>query len=125
MILPILVIWDVSAKAPSHIWEVTKKRSLFENKSMDLFKGYAELELGKFTSIGTPILSSLFFMNNILGVNTLDGNSLYSVMLKNIPVIIASGILLLLSLVSSDILMFISININKNNIETAPTYTSK
>ena len=92
---------------------------------MDLFKGYAELELGKFPSIGTPILSSLFCMKNMLGVNTLDGNSLYSVMLKNIPIIIASGILLLLSLVSSDILMFISININKNNIDTAPTYTSK
>ena len=86
IILPILVICDVSAKAPSHIWEVTKKRSL---------------------------------------VNTLDGNSFYSVMLKNIPIKIASGILLLLSLVSSDILMFICININKNSIETAPTYTSK
>ena len=33
--------------------------------------------------------------------------------------------LLLLSTCNSEILMFISININKNNIDTAPTYTSK
>lgn len=46
-------------------------------------------------------------------------------MLKNIPMIIANGMLLLLSLVSSEILTFINININKNSIETAPTYTSK
>ena len=79
MILPILVICDVSAKAPSHIWEVTKKRSLFENKSINLLTGYSTLEWFIFTCIGTPVLSSLFCTKNILEVNTLDGNSLYSV----------------------------------------------
>ena len=38
---------------------------------------------------------------------------------------IAKGILFLVSAISSDTLIFISININKNNIDTAPTYTSK
>jgi len=51
----------------------------------------------------------------------LEGKSLYNVTLKNIPIIIANGILLLLSVVSSDILTLINININKNKIDTAPT----
>ena len=49
----------------------------------------------------------------------------FNVTLKNIPIIIANGILLLLSVVSSDILTLINININKNKIVTAPTYTNK
>ena len=34
IILPILVIWDVSAKAPSQIWELTNDMSLFEPKTL-------------------------------------------------------------------------------------------
>ena len=33
--------------------------------------------------------------------------------------------LLLVSAISSDTLIFINIKINKNNIDTAPTYTNK
>ena len=38
---------------------------------------------------------------------------------------IAKGILLFVSSLSSDTLIFISIRINKNKIDTAPTYTNK
>ena len=55
----------------------------------------------------------------------LYGNNLYRVGKKYIPIAMAKGILLLLSVLSSDILMLINININKNKIDTAPTYTNK
>jgi hypothetical protein len=40
-------------------------------------------------------------------------------------IIIPKGILLPVALNNSEILIFISISINKNNIDTAPTYTNK
>ena len=55
----------------------------------------------------------------------LEGSNLYNVKLKIIPIMIARGILLLLSVTSSEILTLINIKMNKNKIETAPTYTSK
>ena len=55
----------------------------------------------------------------------LYGKILLKLILKNIPINIASGILLLLLTTSSDILTLINISMNKNSIETAPTYTSK
>jgi hypothetical protein len=45
--------------------------------------------------------------------------------IKDITIIIAKGILLLVSLNNSDILTFININIKRNKIDTAPTYTNK
>lgn len=66
--------------------------------------------------------------NNLLKPSSklnLKGNNLLRLMLKNIPIIIAKGILLLLLTTSSEILTLINININKKSIETAPTYTSK
>jgi hypothetical protein len=38
---------------------------------------------------------------------------------------IAKGILLLVSLISSETLILINISMNRNSIETAPTYTNK
>ena len=54
-----------------------------------------------------------------------EGNSLYNVVVKKIPTIMARGMLLLLFVTSSDILTLININMNKKSIDTAPTYTNK
>ena len=127
MILPMLVIWDVSARAPSHVWELANDRSLLKNDLIELFRGYAALlrEKNIDSPSAIPIPSNFFSRKNMLGDNIFDGNNLYNVILKKRPIIIANGMLLLLSLASSDILILINININKNNIETAPTYTNK
>jgi hypothetical protein len=62
------------------------------------------------------ISPSLILFNPLLsGSNKLKGTK------KIIVVIIAKGVLLLVSFISSDILILISISMNKNNIETAPT----
>ena len=54
-----------------------------------------------------------------------QGNKAYKAMLKITDIIITKGILLLLSVTSSDILTFINIKINKKRIDTAPTYTKR
>jgi hypothetical protein len=46
----------------------------------------------------------------------LVGNNLYNFTLKKIPIMIANGILLLLSVVSSDILTLINIRIKKKEL---------
>ena len=40
---------------------------------------------------------------------------------KNIPIMVERGILFMLLAVTSDILTFININMNKKSIDTAPT----
>lgn len=104
-----LVIWEVSANIPSQTLDVTYIISL----SLDKFKNLLiestmlfPLKTSKRTAFGEVIL---------------EGNKLYNVVLKNTVINMAKGILLLLLLVSSDILTLISISINRNNIETAPT----
>lgn len=60
-------------------------------------------------------LYALFVSGNIL---------LYGI--KNPKIVnIAKGILLFVSLISSDTLILINIKINRNKIDTAPTYTKR
>ena len=54
-----------------------------------------------------------------------SGNKLLNGIKKAAKVNIAKGILLFVSLISSDTLILININIKRNNIDTAPTYTNK
>jgi hypothetical protein len=65
--------------------------------------------------------SKMFLSDDIF----LSGNKLLSginsINIANIP----KGILLFVSFISSDTLILINIKINKNNIDTAPTYTNK
>lgn len=97
IILPIAVMSDMFTNLLSQLFEDTYKRCVF----------------------CALISSEVFCLFSWLGKILLIG-------MKNANiVIIAKGILLLVSPISSDTLMFISININKNKIDTAPTYTNK
>ena len=72
------------------------------------------------------MLSILVYKSKKLDVSlSLFGSILLIGMKKAKMVSMAKGILLLVSLSSSDTLIFISIKMNKNKIETAPTYTNK
>ena len=121
--LPILVIWDVSDNPPSHIWELTNETSLLVELKGLILPIFKEEKYEGYDALS--ILAVLEYAYMLKAELRLEGKSLYNVILKNIPIITANGILLLLSVVSSDILTFISININKNRIDTAPTYTNK
>jgi SepF-like predicted cell division protein (DUF552 family) len=61
----------------------------------------------------------------ILKVDKLDGNISYKGYVNDRLIITANGILLLVLLDNSLILTFINIKINRNKIDTAPTYTSR
>ncbi len=97
IILPILIMSETSTIFPSQLLDETKK---------------TESENG---FISLSLLTSMLVLGKIL----LNG------MKKAKIVNIAKGMLLLVSLMSSDTLMLININMNKNKIDTAPTYTSK
>lgn len=85
------------------------------------------------SEISTKLLSQLFeetyeiCVSCLLTISKLSallselGNILLIGIKKERMAIIAKGILLLVSLISSDTLILISININKNKIDTAPT----
>lgn len=65
--------------------------------------------------------SILFIISKLSALFSELGNILLIGIKKDRIAIIAKGILLLVSVISSDTLIFISININKNKIDTAPT----
>jgi hypothetical protein len=94
--LPILIMSDTSTMLPSQLLDETKKTES-EN----------EFKLNSFT------------LGLALGIMSLKG-----IKKANIANI-AKGILLLVSLISSETLILINISINRNSIETAPTYTNK
>jgi hypothetical protein len=94
--LPILIISDTSTILPSQLLDETKK-----TESVNEFK-----------------LNSLI-LGPALGIISLKG-----IKKANIANI-AKGILLLVSLISSETLILINISMNKNSMETAPTYTNK
>lgn len=66
-------------------------------------------------------VSILFIISKLSALFSALGNILLIGIKKDRIAIIAKGILLFVSPISSDTLMFISININKNKIDTAPT----
>ena len=66
-------------------------------------------------------ISCLFIISKLSALFSELGNILLIGIKKDRIAIIAKGILLLVSPISSDTLIFISININKNKIDTAPT----
>ena len=96
IILPILIMSETSTMLPSQLLDETKK-----TESENVFK-----------------LNSLTF-GPALGKMSLKG-----IKKANIANI-AKGILLLVSLISSETLILINISMNRNSIETAPTYTNK
>lgn len=102
--LPILIISDISIIVPSQLLEDT-----YNNCSGAVIFVTALSNPNLFSSDDNAFTGSkpLSGINNIIIAN------------------IANGILLFVSLISSDTLILISIKINKNNIDTAPTYTSK
>lgn len=114
IIFPILVIWNVSANLPSQEWEVTKD-NLSKEESI-----YTD---NLSWSAPDVYLPGKAFDPYIAGIAATPGNNWF--ILTNMLIIIANGILLLLSVTSSDILTLINISINKKRIETAPTYTNK
>jgi hypothetical protein len=116
--LPTLVISVNSTNAPSHNGALTKF------KSAELYVVCIVGSHKDFSPLSTKP-SCLLSLNIDIDRLKLEGNNLYKVKVNILPIIIAKGILLLLSVTNSDILTFISIRINKNNIDTAPTYTSK
>ena len=67
---------------------------------------------------------NVFKLNSLTLVPVLGRMSLKGIKKANIASI-AKGILLLVSLISSETLILINIRINRNSIETAPTYTNK
>ena len=98
--LPILIISETSTMLPSQLLDETK------NTKSD--KGLI------FCRIWNSFTSGL-----ALGKMLLKG-------IKKAKIAsIAKGILLLVSLISSETLILINISMNKNKIETAPTYTNK
>ena len=99
---PILIISYMSTKLLSQLLDDTWYISLNISESLE----YISLKFKE---------SAVFVSGNIL---------LYGIKNPNI-VKIAKGILLLVSLISSDTLIFINIKINKNKIDTAPTYTKR
>ena len=72
-------------------------------------------------------VSCLLIKNNldVLSLFILLGNISLMGIKKAKIAIIASGILLLVSPISSETLIFINISMNKNKMDTAPTYTNK
>lgn len=66
-------------------------------------------------------VSGLFIISKLSILFSELGNILLIGIKIDKMAIIAKGILLLVSPISSDTLIFISININKNKIDTAPT----
>lgn len=66
-------------------------------------------------------ISCLFIISKLSALFSELGNILLIGIKKDRIAMIAKGILLLVSPISSDTLIFISININKNKIDTAPT----
>lgn len=66
-------------------------------------------------------ISCLFIISKLSALFSELGNILLIGIKKDRIAMIAKGILLLVSPISSDNLIFISININKNKIDTAPT----
>lgn len=66
-------------------------------------------------------VSCLFIISKLSVLFSELGNILLIGIKRDKMAIIAKGILLLVSPISSDPLIFISININKNKIDTAPT----
>lgn len=109
-----LEMWDVSASVLSHVWE-DAKYGLLSNMPKDLNEDlYSKIlieEKSKSKFVLFILLENIYFSEK-------DA-------LKTNIIIIDKGKLLLLSVVSSETLTFINIRINKNSIETAPTYTSK
>ena len=67
---------------------------------------------------------NVFKLNSLTLVPVLGRMSLKGIKKANIANI-AKGILLLVSLISSETLILINISMNRNSIETAPTYTNK
>lgn len=105
IILPIVVIWDASANLPSHICEIAKNNLEFS-------------EVYKFSNIIFKL--SLTEYHCIL--KNPEGEKLLPRLIKkNIPIIVERGTLFILLAVTSDILTFININMNKKSIDTAPT----
>ena len=101
--LPILIISYISIIVPSQLLEDT-----YNNCS-------GAVIFVTVLSIPSPFSSD----------DPLAGNKALSGINKIIIAKIANGILLFVSLISSETLILINIKINKNNIDTAPTYTSK
>ena len=114
--LPILVICVVSAKLPSQILEVTNILSLLS--LIEIFKK-------PFTSLTNSEKVKCPDVSFRLKLEKLIGKTSYTKELKDTIIKSPNGILLLVSLKSSEILTFINISINKNKIDTAPTYTNK
>ena len=94
--LPILMMSDTSIILPSQLLDETKK-----TESENVFK-----------------------LNSLTLVPVLGRMSLKGIKKANIANI-AKGILLLVSLISSETLILINISMKRNSIETAPTYTNK
>jgi hypothetical protein len=67
---------------------------------------------------------NVFKLNSLTLVPVLGRMSLKGIKKANIANI-AKGILLLVSLISSETLILINISMKRNSIETAPTYTNK
>lgn len=100
--LPMLIISETSTKLPSQLLDETKKTE--SEKGFKLFLIW----------ILSSFISGLAF-----------GKMLLKGIKKAKIASIAKGILLLVSLISSETLILINISMNKNKIETAPTYTNK
>ena len=94
--LPILIISDTSTILPSQLLDETKKTESVNG----------------------------FMLNSFTFGLALGRISLKGIKKANIANI-AKGILLLVSLISSETLILINISINRNSIETAPTYTNR
>jgi len=73
----------------------------------------------------TLLDNSFIFKLVSFTLSLISGNKLLNGIKKAKIANTARGILLFVSLISSETLMLINIKINKNNIETAPTYTNK
>ena len=105
IILPIVVICDVSDKLPSHTCEITKN----------------SLEFNELYILSNTILKLLPIEYHCILKKLLGEKLLPRLIKNNIPIIVDKGTLFILLAVTSDILTFISINMNKNNMDTAPT----
>src|SRR5438093_10366640 len=102
--LPMLIISVLSTKLPSQFFEVTYDICfVLVISCMNLFNS----------------------KSNTFKLVLVSGNILLKGIKKVIIVNIANGILLLVSLISSDTLILINISIKRNKIDTAPTYTNK
>ena len=99
--LPILVMSDTLTMQVSQLLEDTYFNSSVFEKKLSTFESCESI------------------------ITFLSGNVLLSGTKKASIVNIARGIQLFVSLISSDTLILISIRMNRNKIDTAPTYTSK